>query len=79
MHVSRETYLTMQDWNDSNPEAAPDSSLVRAARAGDRAAYGELYRRFILSGAGRGAGRDGKGWDVGSGMGVGQAALVSEF
>jgi RNA polymerase sigma-70 factor (ECF subfamily) len=46
VHVSRETYLMMQDWNDSNPEAGPDSSLVRAARSGDRTAYGELYRRY---------------------------------
>ncbi len=32
--------------DDRSPEAVSDAALVRAARAGDRAAYGRLYERF---------------------------------
>jgi RNA polymerase sigma-70 factor (ECF subfamily) len=36
--------LNPPELNDASP--APDRDLIRAARAGDRAAYGELYRRY---------------------------------
>jgi RNA polymerase sigma-70 factor (ECF subfamily) len=36
----------MPELNDVSREPAPDRDLIRAARAGDRAAYGELYRRY---------------------------------
>jgi len=38
--------LNMPELNDESREPVPDRDLIRAARGGDRAAYGELYRRY---------------------------------
>jgi RNA polymerase sigma-70 factor (ECF subfamily) len=44
MFLREADWLNPPELSDASP--APDRDLIRAARAGDRAAYGELYRRY---------------------------------
>lgn len=38
--------ILLPNSTDATTRSVPDRDLIRAARAGDRAAYGELYRRY---------------------------------
>ena len=47
MAISAAARSATLDWPSLNDAEIPDASLVRAAQSGDRAAFGQLYQRYV--------------------------------